>query len=185
MTTFDHPGLLYRSPGVFIGYYKNEEATAETIEGAWLHTGDLGRLDDDGFLHVTGRKKDHLITAGGKNVAPADIEAALKRHPMIGEAVLIGDRRRFLTVLVTLDEARYARPTDAGPPPHEDDAIRDEVQRAIDRINHGVAQPLAIKRFVVLPRAFTVDRGELTPTLKVRRAVVERNFAPQIEAMYR
>ncbi len=180
--------ILVRGPNVFLGYYKEPEATAEALVDGWLHSGDLGAFDADGFLSITGRKKEIIITAGGKNIAPKNIEAALKNHRLVSEAVVIGDRRKFLTVLVTLDhDAAIAFAKERGLPTekvHELGAIRDEVQRAIDEVNRDLARVETVKKFTILPRPFGVDTGELTPTLKVKRKVVGERYASEIEAMY-
>jgi long-chain acyl-CoA synthetase len=179
--------ILVRGRNVFLGYYKDPAATAECLIDGWMHSGDLGKLDADGYLHITGRKKDIIITAGGKNIAPKNLEAALKNHALVNEAVVIGDRRKYLTALVTLDEeaarAFQAERGGAGPLDQEP-AIQAEVQRAVDQLNATLAQVETIKKFTILPRNLTIDQGELTPTLKVKRKAVHDNFAAQIEAMY-
>jgi long-chain acyl-CoA synthetase len=180
--------ILVRGPNVFLGYYKEPEATAEALVDGWLHSGDLGAFDAEGFLTITGRKKEIIITAGGKNIAPKNIEAALKNHPLVSEAVVIGDRRKYLTVLVTLDpEAATAFAKDKGLPTerlHELPAVRDEIERAIEEVNRDLARVETVKKFTILERAFGVDSGELTPTLKVKRKVVGEKYSAQIEAMY-
>ncbi len=182
--------ILVRGPNVFLGYYREPESTAEVLVDGWLHSGDLGAFDADGFLSITGRKKEIIITAGGKNVAPKNIEAALKYNPVVGEAVVIGDRRKFLTVLVTLDPegvARFKRElalTGEGPD-HARPEVLAEVQRAVDAANVDLARVEQVKKFHVLPRPFGVDTGELTPTLKVKRRVIAEKFGHEIEAMYR
>ena len=148
---------------MFLGYYKEPEATAETLIDGWLHSGDLGEFDADGFLHITGRKKDIIITAGGKNIAPKNIEAALKLHPLIGEAVVIGDRRKFLSALVTLDEERAPRFHDragrsTGPVHTGRTTIAAEVQAAIDELNKDFARVEQLKKFTILPRAAVASR---------------------------
>jgi len=180
--------IIVRGPNVFLGYYKEPEATAETLVEGWLHSGDLGRFDDDGFLQITGRKKEIIITAGGKNIAPKNIEASLKNHPLINEAVVIGDRRKYLTALVTLDADAVAafckdRGLDAARA-HELAEIRAEVQRAVDTANEELARVEQIKKFAVLARNFGVDTGELTPTLKVKRKKVNEIWGAEIEALY-
>jgi long-chain acyl-CoA synthetase len=182
--------ILVRGPNVFLGYYREPEATAEVLVDGWLHSGDLGAFDADGFLSITGRKKEIIITAGGKNVAPKNIEAALKNHPVVGEAVVIGDRRKFLTVLVTLDPEGLARlkrerGLSGDAPDHERPEVLAEVQRAIDAANVDLARVEQVKKFHVLPRPFGIDTGELTPTLKVKRRVIAEKFGHEIEAMYR
>jgi long-chain acyl-CoA synthetase len=181
--------ILVRGRNVFTGYYKEPAATAEALVDGWLCSGDLGEFDERGLLSITGRKKDIIITAGGKNIAPKNIEGALKSTRLIAEAVVIGDRRKYLTALVTLDEeaaASFLREKGgAGSGPlHLDQRVLTDVQSAVDEINSHLAQVESIKRFTILPRPLTIEHGELTPTLKVKRKVVNQNFADQIEAMY-
>ena len=179
--------ILVKGPNVFLGYYKEPEATAETLKDGWLCSGDLGALDAEGFLSITGRKKEIIITSGGKNVTPANIEGALKNHPLVSEAVVIGDRRKFLTAVLTLDpEAAQKFCADRGvaAPPHKSPEIQAEVQRAVDEVNATLAKVETIKKFTILPRSFAVETGELTPSLKVKRRVVAKNFSEEIEAMY-
>ncbi len=180
--------IVVRGPNVFKGYSREPEATAATLVDGWLQSGDLGAFDAEGFLSITGRKKEILITAGGKNIAPKNLEAALKNHPLVNEAVVIGDRRKYLTALVTLDPEALARfcaehrlePAAAPTSPE----VRAAVQQAVDQLNEEVARVEQVKKFTVLPRNLTVQDGELTPTLKVKRKVVAEHFAAQIEAMY-
>lgn len=173
----DDDEILAKGNNVFLGYFKDQAATTQTLVDGWLHTGDLGAYGPDGFLTITGRKKDILITSGGENVAPKNIEAALKNHELISEAVVIGDRRKYLTALITLDlEASRL---------HETEAIRAEVQRTVDQVNTTLAHAKTVKKFAILKREFTIEDGELTPTLKVKRHVVNKNFNQEIEAMYR
>jgi len=184
----DDGEILVRGPNVFLGYYKEPAATAETLIDGWLHSGDLGAFDADGFLSITGRKKEIIITAGGKNIAPKNIEAALKNHPIVGEAVVIGDRRKFLTCLVTLDpDAAKSFAAERGLRVEDlpkSEAVQREIQAAIDEVNKELARVETVKKFVVLERPFSIDTGELTPTLKVKRKVVNERFAEEIEAMY-
>jgi long-chain acyl-CoA synthetase len=184
----DDGEILVRGPNVFLGYYKEPAATAETLVDGWLHSGDLGAFDAEGFLSITGRKKEILITAGGKNIAPKNLEAALKNHPLVSEAVIIGDRRKYLTALVTLDPEAVAKLcAEQGLDPataHGAPSVRAAIQGAVDRMNEELARVEQVKKFTVLPRAFTVQDGELTPTLKVKRKVVYEHFAAEIEAMY-
>jgi len=180
--------ILVKGPNVFLGYYADEEATRQALDAdGFLHSGDLGAFDAQGFLTITGRKKDILITAGGKNITPKNIESAVKNHPLVGEAVLIGDRRKYLTMLVTLDpDAAAAWMSERGlssSPPAEP-SIRQAIQGQIDAVNEKLARVEQVKKFTVLPRAFGIETGELTPTLKVKRSVVNQNFAAEIEAMY-
>jgi len=169
--------ILVRGPNVFLGYYKEPQATAETLIDGWLHSGDLGIFDDEGFLAITGRKKDIIITAGGKNVTPKNIEHALKQNPLIAEAVVIGDRRKYLTCLITLepDQAKKFG---------GDAQVRAEIQKQVDRVNQDLARVEQIKKFAILEKAFTVETGELTPTLKLKRNVVQKKFAREIDSLY-
>jgi len=179
--------ILVKGANVFLGYYKEPEATAETLKDGWLHSGDLGEFDPDGYLKITGRKKEIIITAGGKNIAPKNIEGALKNHPLISEAVVIGDRRKYLTALVTLDPdaaARFMSEHNLSGEPHASSALRSEIQAAVDEVNRDLARVETVKKFHVLPRPFSVETGELTPSLKVKRNVVAKLYAADIDAMY-
>ena len=183
----DDGEILVKGPNVFLGYYKEPEATAETLKDGWLCSGDLGAIDAEGFLSITGRKKEIIITSGGTNITPANIEGALKNHPLVSEAVVIGDRRKFLTAVLTLDpDAAKKFCADRGiqDAPHVAAAVREEVQKAVDQVNATLAKVETIKKFTILPRAFTVETGELTPSLKVKRRIVAKNFSDEIEAMY-
>jgi len=180
--------ILVKGPNVFMGYYKEPEATAETLKDGWLCSGDLGAIDTEGFLAITGRKKEIIITAGGKNITPKNIEEAIKNHPLVGEAVVIGDRRKFLSALVTLEPeaaGRWAKEHGVA-----EDALAEhaelvaEIQRAVDVANKDLAQVEKIKKFVVLRKPFSIEGGELTPTLKVKRRVVNKNYEREIERMY-
>ena len=179
--------ILVRGRNVFLGYYKDPEATDETLIDGWLHSGDLGEFDEDGFLWITGRKKDIIITAGGKNVAPKNIEGSIKNHPLVSEAVVIGDRRKYLTCLVTLDAeaaAAFHEAQGVDGDPAADPALLAEIQAAVDQVNEDLARVEQVKKFTVLPRELSIEGGELTPTLKVKRNKVAENFAAEIEAMY-
>ncbi len=179
--------IKVKGRNVFLGYYKDEAATKETLQDSWLLSGDLGMFDDDGFLFITGRKKDIIITAGGKNVAPKLIESPLKGHELISEAVVIGDRRKYLTTLITLDPEqaeRFAAEHGVSGPLHEAAPVRAAIQAAIDEVNAGLARVEQIKRFTILPRELSIDEGELTPTLKVKRNIVTEHFGDVIDAMY-
>ena len=182
----DDGEILVRGKNVFMGYYKEPEATRAALADGWMHSGDLGALDGDGYLTITGRKKDIIITAGGKNIAPRNIEDALKESPLVAEAVVIGDRRKFLTALVTLDPAAVAALPggDRDQPDHLRADVRAAIQARLDAVNETLARVEQVKKFTILPRAFGIDTGELTPTLKIKRAVVAKNFADEIEAMY-
>ncbi len=179
--------ILVRGRNVFAGYYKDPEATASTLIDGWLHSGDLGEIDDEGFVWITGRKKDIIITAGGKNIAPKPLEGGLKNHELISEAVVIGDRRKFLSVLITLDEEaaeRYMLENNSSGPAHQDVGIKNEIQDAIDELNTGFARVEQLKKFAILPRQLSIEGGELTPTLKVKRNKVSEHFADVIDGMY-
>ena len=180
--------LLLRGPNIFRGYYKNEEATREVLVDGWLRTGDLGRIDEDGFVYITGRKKDIIITAGGKNITPANLENGLKQNPWISQAVVVGDRRPYLVALITLDPEAIPMFAQQHELEVEDipgsAEMRAEVQRAVDEVNSRVGPVEQIKRFAILPRDLTQETGELTPTLKVKRPVVAEKNADVIEALY-
>jgi long-chain acyl-CoA synthetase len=165
--------VLVRGRHVFSGYHGDPEATASTLVDGWLHTGDLGRFDDDGYLVLTGRKKEIIVTSGGKNIAPKLIESMLKREPGIGEAVLVGDGRDYLTALIGLDDDLQ-----------RGEEANDLVAAAVGRVNERLSRVEHVRRFEILPRPLSIDGGELTPTLKVKRAVVEERYAGLIDGMY-
>jgi long-chain acyl-CoA synthetase len=179
--------IVVRGPHVFMGYYKDEAATAEAIVDGWLHSGDLGEFDQDGYLWITGRKKDIIITAGGKNIAPSHLESGIKDSLLVSEAVVIGDRRKYLTALVTLEDdtvGPFMAEHGLAGPAHEAPEIVAEVQRTVDEVNSHVARVEQIKKFTILARQLSIDGGELTPTLKVKRDKVAEHFGAEIEAMY-
>jgi long-chain acyl-CoA synthetase len=186
----DDGEILVKGPNVFQGYYKNEEATRETIVDGWLHTGDIGEIDEDGYLSITGRKKDIIITAGGKNITPANLEAEIKQSPYVSQCVVIGDRRPYLTALVTLDMEECAKlakekewPADpAVLAQHE--GMRALIQAHLDQVNEKFARVEQVKKFEILPQDLSQEGGELTPTLKVKRAVVADKYTGEIEALY-
>src|SRR5215207_4179907 len=184
----DDGEVLIKGPNIFKGYYKNDEATKEALDDGWLHTGDLGRLDEDGFLYITGRKKDIIITAGGKNITPANLENGLKQNRWISQAVVVGDRRPYLVALITLDQEElpaFAEQHGLDPEKvHESEEMRAEVQRAVDDVNSNVGRVEQIKRFAVLPHDLSQETGELTPTLKVKRNVVHKKYADVVEGLY-
>ncbi len=185
----DDGEVLLRGDHIFLGYYKEPELTAETLQDGWLHTGDLGRLDDDDFLYITGRKKDIIITSGGKNITPANLEEALAEHPLVSQAVCVGDGRKFVSALLTLvpDAAaewaeRHGRGADGV---HTDPELLAELQRHVDeQVNPRFARVEHVRKFAVLPREFTVEEEELTPTMKIKRRVVHEHFAAEIDALY-
>src|SRR5215211_1945300 len=182
--------ILVRGPNVFKGYYKDPEATAETLVDGWLHTGDIGEIDDEGYVKITGRKKDIIITAGGKNITPTNIEAEVKQHPLLSQCVVIGDRRPYLVTLVTLDpEEAVAFARGHGMPEDPDqlarnDRVRATIQRHVDQINDKLARVEQVKKFAILPHDFSQEGGELTPTMKVKRSVVAEKYAGEVETLY-
>ncbi|HYY02560.1 MAG TPA: AMP-binding protein, partial [Gaiellaceae bacterium] len=165
--------LLIRSDTIFGGYYGDEAATREVLaDDGWLRSGDIAAIDDDGFVTITDRKKDLLITAGGKNVAPQNLENALKTSPLISQALVLGDRRPFVGALITLE------------PDVEREGAEAKIQAVVDGVNRDLSRFEQIKRFVILPREFSADEGEVTPTLKLKRRVCEEHFAGEIERLY-
>ncbi len=182
--------ILVKGPNVFQGYYKNEEATRETIVDGWLHTGDLGAIDADGFIKITGRKKDIIITAGGKNITPANLESEIKQHPLVSQCVVVGDRRPYLVALVTLDPeeaAAYAKehglPEDPAQLASNGD-VRAAIEAHLAKVNEKFARVEQVKKIAILPHDLSQESGELTPTLKVKRAVVAQKHEPEIEQLY-
>lgn len=175
--------VLVSGPQVFAGYHRDPEATARVLVSGKLHTGDLGQLDREGFLSITGRKREILITAGGKNIAPRAIEAAVRKEELVRDAVLIGDRRRFLSVLITVDPDVAAALGLRGDL-HENEIVRQRIGERIAAVNAELAGVEQIKRYAILPRVFGVHSGELTPTMKVKRKRVEELWQAEIEALY-
>ena len=184
--------ILVKGPNVMLGYYNRPDETAAVIKDGWFHTGDIGELDAEGYLKITDRKKDLLVTSGGKKIAPQPIEGALRDHPWVAEAILLGDRRNYLTVLIVPEFSTLTREVAVDMPKDEAAAkallARPDVQakfaEAIDGVNRHLAQFEKIKKFHVLPRELTQAAGELTPTLKVKRRFVEAEFRREIDAMY-
>jgi long-chain acyl-CoA synthetase len=186
----DDGEILVKGPNVFQGYYKNEEATRETLEDGWLHTGDIGELDADGYLSITGRKKDIIITAGGKNITPANLEAEIKQSPYVSQCVVIGDRRPYLVALVTLDMEECAKlaeergwPADSTELAHHE-GMRQLLQEHLDKVNEKFARVEQVKKFEILPHDLSQEGGELTPTLKVKRNVVADKYEQEVDALY-
>jgi long-chain acyl-CoA synthetase len=176
---------------VFREYWRNPDATKETFtEDGWLMTGDLGSLDEDGYLSITGRKKDIIITAGGKNITPANLEAEIKQSPYVSQCVVIGDRRPYLVALVTLDMEECAKlAKEKGWPEDPAELARNEGMRAmiqehIDKINEKFARVEQVKKFEILPHDLSQETGELTPTLKVKRNVVAQKYESDVDALY-
>jgi long-chain acyl-CoA synthetase len=186
----DDGEVLIKGPNIFQGYHNRADASFGAVEEGWLHTGDLGTIDEDGFLSITGRKKDIIITAGGKNITPANLENDLKQCRWISQAVMHGDQRPYPVVLVTLDEeeiAAYARehnlPEDTSKLCNEP-SIREMISKEVDRANSRYAQVEQVKKFAILSHDLSQETGELTPTLKVKRNVVEQKYADVLDALY-
>jgi long-chain acyl-CoA synthetase len=187
----DDGEILVKGPGIFKGYFKDEAATVGALEGGWFHTGDIGELSEDGYLSITDRKKDILITAGGKNIAPQKIENSLKSSVFINDAVVIGDRRKYLVALLVLDEETVGKwATDRQIPytTYRDLAQNSEVVKLIEgevaHINRSLARVETIKRFAILPKRLYHEDGEVTATLKVKRASIAQKYADLIESLY-
>jgi long-chain acyl-CoA synthetase len=183
--------LLIKGANIFRGYYKNDDASFGTIEDGWLHTGDLGSMDEDGYVSITGRKKDIIITAGGKNLTPANLENDLKQTRWVSQAVMHGDRRPFPVMLITLDEEEivpWAQQHDIEDTSiaalAEDPQVRELIQGELDKANAKYAQVEQVKKFVILDHDLSQETGELTPTLKVKRNVVNEKYAPLFDRLY-
>ncbi|BBZ13441.1 long-chain-fatty-acid--CoA ligase FadD15 [Mycobacterium branderi] len=192
MRIADDGELLVRGGVVFREYWRNEQATAEAMADGWFKTGDLGAIDDDGFLTITGRKKEIIVTAGGKNVAPAVLEDQLRAHPLISQAMVVGDAKPFIGALITIDPEAFegwkqrnskASGSSVGDLATDPDLVA-EVDAAVKQANQSVSHAESIRKFRILPVDFTEDTGELTPTMKVKRKVVAEKFATDIEAIY-
>ena len=184
--------ILRRGRHVFLGYYKDEAATQEALDDdGWIHSGDIGELDDDGFLKVTDRKKELIITSGGKNVAPAPIEAKLKSITGVAAAVVIGDARKYLGALLTLDPDLLPNlAASAGSPATDAESaascpqLRAHLEAEVEKVNSTLASYETIKRFEILSAQFTPENGELTPTMKLRRRVIHKRYGGEIESLY-
>ena len=184
--------VLIRGGNVTAGYYKDQEKTAEAFDpDGWLHTGDIGELDGKGNLRIVDRKKELIITAGGKNISPSNLESLLKHHPLVGQAVAVGDRRPYMSALIVLDgevapgwaAANGVPFTTIGQFAREPRVVA-EIQQAVDQANQHVSQAESVRRFAILPAEWTVDSEELTPTLKLKRRVIAEKYADQIESLY-
>jgi long-chain acyl-CoA synthetase len=188
----DDGEIMLSGPIVFRGYWKNEAATKDALEDGWFHSGDIGELDDAGFLTITGRKKELIVTAGGKNVAPAVLEDRLRAHPLVGQCMVVGDQQPFIGALVTIDpealpgwRERHGKPAGDGAADLIDDPeLRGEIAAAVEDANQAVSRAEQIRKFRILPVDFTEAGGELTPTMKVKRSVVAKTYADEIAAIY-
>jgi long-chain acyl-CoA synthetase len=199
--------VLLKGDHVMKGYYNNDQATSETIIDGWLYTGDVGEIDSDGFLSITGRKKEIYISSAGKNIAPLVIEETMKSIPVISQCFLVGDSRKYCSALLTLDVGAILRDKigiDSNDIPKdplaqiamlkenghelsdftESDELKSEVQAQVDNLNDQFSDPEQVKKFLILPRDFTIDDGELTPTLKIRRKQINENWSELIESIY-
>jgi long-chain acyl-CoA synthetase len=180
--------ILVRGENLFEGYYRNEEATREALdEDGWFRTGDIGELDADGFLRITDRKKDLIATAGGKKISPQNIERLLHGCALVSHALIIGDRRPYITALITLNDeevAAWARTRGLNGDVRASEQLKKELQSAVDEANSQLGRPEQIKRFAVLPRDFSAEEGEVTPTLKLKRRICEQHFETEVEALY-
>ncbi|MFP3915906.1 MAG: AMP-dependent synthetase/ligase [Actinomycetota bacterium] len=187
----DDGEILLKGDMVFRGYWKNPRATAEVMtDDGWFQTGDVGSMDEDGYIRITGRKKEIIVTAGGKNVAPAVLEDRLRAHPLISQAMVVGDRRPFIGALITIDAEEYPRwaarheldvPLEEAAE-HPD--LLAEVEEAVESANRAVSQAESIRRFRILPGDFSIQGNELTPTLKLRRNIISERYATEIESLY-
>ena len=184
--------IVVKSPGVFKGYYKNPEATAETIKDGWMFSGDVGEIDEDGYLKITDRKKDIIVTAGGKNITPQYIENKLKASSYINDAVIIGDKRKFLSCLIMIDEdnvVKYAQDNKIQFSTYKDLTQSPEIikliQAELDSVNETLSRVEEVKKFTLLPKRLYEEDGEVTPTMKVKRKYVNEAFSDLIEAMYK
>jgi len=186
----DDGEILMSGESVFQGYWHNPTATGETVVDSWLQTGDLGELDSDGYLKITGRKKEIIVTAGGKNVAPAVLEDRLRAHPLISQCMVVGDQKPFIACLVTLDpEAVPAWASSHGKSADvaslaDDEGLRAEIQRAVDGANKAVSKAEAIRKFTILTEDWTEEGGQMTPSLKLKRSVVMKQYAGDVEKLY-
>jgi long-chain acyl-CoA synthetase len=182
--------ILMKGEHLLLGYWHNPTATAEVLEGGWFHSGDIGELDDEGFLKITGRKKELIVTAGGKNVAPAVLEDRLRAHPLVSQCMVVGDQQPFIACLVTLDPealgpwaAAKGKPADPAALAADPDLLA-EIQAGVDDANKAVSKAEAIRKFTILPVDWTEEGGQLTPSMKLKRSVVMKEFAADVDALY-
>ncbi len=188
----DDGEILLRGPVVFAGYWRNDDATTDALDDGWFRTGDLGSVDEDGYITITGRKKELIVTAGGKNVSPAGLEDQLRAHSLISQAIVVGDQRPFIGALVTLDtdtltdwKSTHGKAADAGAADlAEDPDLLAEIDAAVATANKSVSHAESIKKYRILPNDFTEDSGEMTPTMKLKRNVITESYADEIDAIY-
>ena len=183
--------ILLQGHHIFRGYHNNPEATAEAFDGEWFRTGDLGSLDEDGYLRITGRKKEIIVTAGGKNVAPAVLEDRIRAHALVSQCVVVGDNKPFIGALITIDPeglpgwlTMHGKPELTVKQAMTDADVLAALDQAVTRANNAVSKAESIRKFTVLPGDFTVENGYLTPSLKVKRALVLKDFADDVERIY-
>jgi len=184
--------IVIKHEGVFKGYYKDEERTREVLRDGWLYTGDVGEVDEDGFLKITDRKKDLIITAGGKNIAPQYLENLLKFSPYINDAVVIGDGRKYLTAIIVIDDENVTKYAQDNKIQYTTFAsmtrapeVVELIQKEVDKVNRQVARVENIRKFRILDKKLYTEDGEVTPTMKVKRKAINEQFADLIESMYR
>jgi long-chain acyl-CoA synthetase len=184
--------IVVKHPGIFKGYYKDEEQTKEVLVDGWMHTGDVGVIDDDGYLKLTDRKKDLIITAGGKNIAPQYLENLLKCSPYINDSVVIGDKRKFITALIVIDEENVTKYTQDKKVQYttfasmtKTEEVIELIQQEINKVNAQVARVENIRKFKILDKKLYTEDGEVTPTMKVKRKAINAQFGDVIEEMYR
>ena len=189
----DDGEIMIKGENVFRGYWHNEAATREVLESdGWFHSGDIGELDSDGYLKITGRKKELIVTAGGKNVAPAVLEDRLRANPIVSQCMVVGDQRPFIGCLVTLDaeslpgwlKAQGKDESMSIASASEDPDVQAEIQKAVDEANKAVSKAEAIRKFTILPVDWTEEGGQMTPSLKLKRSVVMKEFASEVDALY-
>jgi long-chain acyl-CoA synthetase len=183
--------ILFKGKGIFKGYYKDEETTRDVIRDGWFHSGDVGEVDEEGFMKITDRKKDLMITAGGKNIAPQFIENLLKFSPYINDAVIIADRRKYVTAIIVVDEEnvdKYAQQLKVQYTTFasltKTTGVLDLIQSEIDKVNKELARVEQIKKFRLLDKKLYTEDGEVTPTMKVKRKYINEHYKDLIESMY-
>jgi long-chain acyl-CoA synthetase len=191
MAIADDGEILIKGGGVFKGYWNNETATAEVFDqDGWFHSGDVGEMSDDGYFRITGRKKELIVTAGGKNVAPAVLEDRLRAHPLVSQCMVIGDAQPFIAALITIDTdtlPEWGKERGVGGDLAEaigNPVLIEEIQSAVDEANKAVSRAESIREFRILPDDFTIDGGELTPTLKVKRSIIGKKYGSVINEIY-